>query len=1138
MVNANQLLKDLQRLLPKLEADIRDYAETHAEIGEKLQTQYAAAKNNERTAESWLEWRNGQITQAAVAWVLACVFTRFLEDNGLLREAWLAGRGARLQEARDRLAAYFQENPHHAERDYLFTLFAELQQYPALKALLDPAHNPLWQTPLSSDGAKQLIDFFQEIEPASGDLRRDFSDPAWNTRFLGDLYQDLSEAVRKRYALLQTPEFVEDFILDHTLQPAIGEFGLDAVRMIDPTCGSGHFLLGAFQRLFAEWQRREPGANPRALAQKALDAVHGVDVNPYAVAIARFRLLIAALQVDDNRTLNTDFSFSLAVGDSLLHGKRQKGTTGEQLGLYGGGFNHFYASEDAAALRRILEEKKYHAVVGNPPYITVKDKALNQLYRLRYSTCHRKYSLAVPFAERFFDLCLPAANNRAAGFVGMITANSFMKREFGKPLIEKYLKNQDLSHVIDTSGAYIPGHGTPTVILVARHQAPKTPTLRAVLGIRGEPSTPDDPAQGLVWRSIVDLLARGGGESEFVTVADQERLLFSTHPWSLGGGGASELKEFLEESADKKLKDFIDVIGFGAILGEDEAFGIPPEKIKACRLPEHYRPLIEGELVRDWQLESQITVLFPYDKDIELLDNPEIKRWLWPLRTVLWSRGTFGKQTYKDAGRTYYEYHQIPKERNKTPLSIPFAFVATHNHFVLDRGGKVFKQSAPVIKLPPEADEAEHLAMLGVLNSSVACFWLKQVFHNKGGGGIGGGLASEEWEQFYEFTGTGLKNFPIPAGYRDSAEYAERLSGSATLQSSDENTGTLERATPGGRATPEEAIAHQEELDWLCYRLYGLTDEDLCHPDPPPLQLGERAFEIALARNGTQTTWFARHKSTPITELPAHWPADYRAVVERRLAVIAKNHNLALIEKPEYKRRWNRPDPETLRQNTLRTELLALLEAELSPSDSLLSCHSLADRAARRPEFQNAAQAYTGTDMFDPAKLTQELALTDAVPAYAAARYKGKGLEKFAAWQQVWDLQRREDAGEAVGEIPLPPKYASADFKKSSFWKLRGKLDVPKERFFSLPGSDHPDGTPILGWAGWNHLQRAQRIAAYYMDLKDQHGAERPRLLPLLDALEELLPWLKQWHNDIDPEYGERMGEYFAAFVAEERRGE
>ena len=64
-----------------------------------------------------------------------------------------------------------------------------------------------------------------------------------------------------------------------------------------------------------------------------------------------------------------------------------------------------------------------------------------------------------------------------------------------------------------------------------------------------------------------------------------------------------------------------------------------------------------------------------------------------------------------------------------------FAFVATHNHFVLDRGGKVFKRSAPVIKLPKGATEDDHLALLGVLNSSTACFWLKQNSHDKGSTG-------------------------------------------------------------------------------------------------------------------------------------------------------------------------------------------------------------------------------------------------------------------------------------------------------------------------------------------------------------------------------------------------------------------
>jgi len=360
----------------------------------------------------------------------------------------------------------------------------------------------LFRTPLSYDAAKALVEFWQRVDPDSGALVHDFTDPALSTRFLGDLYQDLSESARKRYALLQTPEFVEEFILERTLEPAIQTFGLETARMIDPTCGSGHFLLGSFHRLLLHWEKAAPGLDVRERVMRALGAVYGVDLNPFAVAIARFRLLVAALKATGIRTLKEapGWKFNLTTGDSLLHGRR----FGElDLGSddLANRYAHCFFSEDREEIDRILGQQ-YHAVVGNPPYITVKDSALNELYRTKYQSCFRLYSLGVPFTERFIQLAI-SSDKQPAGYLGLITTNSFMKREFGKRLIEEYLPRQDLTHVIDTSGAYIPGHGTPTVILFARHRRPVGDSLRTVLGIRGEPSTPDDPARGRVWASIV-----------------------------------------------------------------------------------------------------------------------------------------------------------------------------------------------------------------------------------------------------------------------------------------------------------------------------------------------------------------------------------------------------------------------------------------------------------------------------------------------------------------------------------------------------------------------------------------------------------------------------------------------------------
>ena len=134
-------------------------------------------------------------------------------------------------------------------------------------------------------------------------------------------------------------------------------------------------------------------------------------------------------------------------------------------------------------------------------------------------------------------------------------------------------------------------------------------------------------------------------------------------------------------------------------LGEDDGFahqrGSPWLRDATAR---RVRPLVEGEVVRDWALSWQTEALFPYSNDIVLCEEQEVARLLWPVRTTLAARRDFTKKTYAECGRPYWEYHQIPVDRNRVPLSITFAFVATHNHFVLDRGGKIFNRTAPVIQ--------------------------------------------------------------------------------------------------------------------------------------------------------------------------------------------------------------------------------------------------------------------------------------------------------------------------------------------------------------------------------------------------------------------------------------------------------
>ncbi|HEX6373916.1 MAG TPA: BREX-2 system adenine-specific DNA-methyltransferase PglX [Longimicrobium sp.] len=1188
-VDSKRLLGELKQRVKVLEDDLRARSASVPEMAAELRTEYGKGREAGRIGEAFESWRDGVLTQAAVHWVLGCVFVRFLEDNGLIAPALLAGAKERGREAAEQHAHYFQQpgQATHSDRHYLLHVFGTVAALPAGERLFDQARNPVWRFPVSADAARDLLAFWRRVDPNTGELSHDFEDDAWDTRFLGDLYQDLSEAAKKTYALLQTPVFVEEFILDRTLEPAIREFGLAEVKLIDPTCGSGHFLLGAFDRLIRRWQMEEPATNERVLVQRALDAVNGVDLNPFAVAIARFRLLIAALKASDVKRLAQapDFKLHIATGDSLLFGTRRDdelalGNTAAELKTLGLAFH----MEDAEEADRILSQR-YHAVVGNPPYIAVEDAACRETYRRKYPSCHMRYTLSVPFIERFWQLAYPGSATNPAGFVGMINANAFMKREFGKKVVEQFFTRVDLTHVIDTAWAYIPGHNTSTTILFGRNRGPVSGSIRSVMGIKGETGEPANPSQGRVWTAIVEQVDAPGTESDFITVSDTPRESFSKHPWSIGGGGAADLKESVEAACDKVIATFASQVGITAVTGEDEVY-ILDSKQTAQRLHvEAWRALVTGDLVREWGLNAYPAVWL-YDDEFRLVpleQFPGTGRYLWVYRAGLSKRKRFGTPML-ERGLTWFEYQELYASKLSTRLTITFGEVATHNHFVLDRNGAVFKNTAPVIKLSADASEHEYLALLGLLNSSSACFWLKQVCFPKGGdqvGNEGARVRKTVWDDRYAFNATNVGQFPVPSETPlDLAILLDAHVQSRQLQLPTEIAELLPASRTAWHQHRAQSnrllrkmIALQEELDWRCYRLYGITQDELTYRDaagepltPPEINLGERAFEIVLARRvrdgEEETTWFQRHGSTPITALPAHWPADYRALVERRIERILKDRYVGLVERPEYKRRWNTEPWDQQAPRALEEWLKTRLEdPRYWPEPRLQTTHTLAEEAQYDADFMAVAELYRGHAGFDVHALVRELVEAEAVPFLPVLRYKESGRRKREVWERTWELQRREDAIDAALErelapvggeseqayreriakeqkrrkqadpelrdIPRPPRYSKEDFLNATYWGHRGALDVPKERFISYPhGSRDNDPSLTVGWAGWNHLEQAQALASWINHGVEYEAWSPERLTPLLAGIAELVPWLKQWHNEPTPEFGP-LGDFF-----------
>ena len=138
----------------------------------------------------------------------------------------------------------------------------------------------------------------------------------------------------------------------------------------------------------------------------------------------------------------------------------------------------------------------------------------------------------------------------------------------------------------------------------------------------------------------------------------------------------------------------------------------------------------------------------------------------------------------------------------------------------------------------------------------------------------------------------------------------------------------------------------------------------------------------------------------------------------------------------------------------------------------------------------------------------------------------GPGIELFGRRNVVGKMRAREKNRTGLGEVErgnsidkagyLPPKFTSADFRKASYWRQRGKLDVPNERFISYPGRG---AGPYFGWAGWNHAQRAEALGYLIEEGSDGSTDSVPTPIPLLAGLQELLPWLVQWHKADAPHW-------------------
>ncbi len=257
--------------------------------------------------------------------------------------------------------------------------------------------------------------------------------------------------VRKAGGVYYTPKYIVDYIVKNTVGKIIeGKTPkqIEKIRILDPACGSGSFLIGAFQCLIdyhVEWYLAHPEQEVRH-AHPSLDfmrEVHtdadgtkrlsvyrkakilrnnlfGVDIDPQAVEITMMSLYLKALegeksQLPPKQHLLPELKYNIICGNSLIGPDIYKD---EQLGLFSDEerdrINAFNWNSEEAGFGRIMKDGGFNCVIGNPPYGASIGQVEADYLRGRFEATTKDLDSYSLFIENAVGVCAPN------GRVGMI----------------------------------------------------------------------------------------------------------------------------------------------------------------------------------------------------------------------------------------------------------------------------------------------------------------------------------------------------------------------------------------------------------------------------------------------------------------------------------------------------------------------------------------------------------------------------------------------------------------------------------------------------------------------------------------------------------------------------------------------
>jgi hypothetical protein len=315
--------------------------------------------------------------------------------------------------------------------------------------------------------------------------------------------------VRKAGGVYYTPRYIVDYIIEQTAgkllddisvgddvrslktktdgktpvtsTPTIKDFEKKtaALRLLDPACGSGSFLIRAFERVCEHWQERLTADLPKDKSERAawqkkhrplcwVDAetgdvhltvdlkrkiltqnIYGVDLDASAVEVTQLSLYLKMLENENRTTLERErelFADTVALLPPLQDNiKCGNSLIASDFSMIPEDLVRVHAFDWPVQFASIIKSGGFDAVVGNPPYVRIQGFPDDQVAYLvsHYLSATGNYDIYVNFVERGFSLL------SNTGRLGMILPNKFFRTDYGIGLRSLLSERRAVDAIVD-----------------------------------------------------------------------------------------------------------------------------------------------------------------------------------------------------------------------------------------------------------------------------------------------------------------------------------------------------------------------------------------------------------------------------------------------------------------------------------------------------------------------------------------------------------------------------------------------------------------------------------------------------------------------------------------------------------------